>query len=122
MKRNWYAVLLLLLLGCCVFAAGRYITQTTAAMQESLQAAYALAEQGNCPAAQTAYRQAAAQARRYSRVLLWFVRRNNIEQMNQTLAVLAPCAEPDSLADLEMETRRAEEQIKQIRQSFFGGF
>ena len=38
------------------------------------------------------------------------------------LAVLPPCAEADSLADLEMETQRACTQIEQVRQSFFSGF
>jgi hypothetical protein len=38
------------------------------------------------------------------------------------MAVLPPCAEADSLADLEMETQRACAQIAQVRQSFFGGF
>ena len=50
------------------------------------------------------------------------VRRNIIDQLNQTMAVLPPCAEADSLADLEMETQRACAQIAQVRQSFFGGF
>ena len=44
------------------------------------------------------------------------------EGLNQTLAVLPPCAEADSLADLEMETQRACTQIEQVRQSFFSGF
>jgi hypothetical protein len=50
------------------------------------------------------------------------VRRNILDQLNQTLAVLPPCAEADSLADLEMETQRACTQIEQVRQSFFSGF
>ena len=49
------------------------------------------------------------------------MRRNILDQMNQTMAVLPPCAETDSLADLEMETQRACTQIEQVRQSFFGG-
>ena len=50
------------------------------------------------------------------------LRRNILDQLNQTLAVLPPCAEADSLADLEMETQRACTQIEQVRQSFFSGF
>lgn len=56
------------------------------------------------------------------RLLALLVRRNIIDQLNQTMAVLPPCAEADSLADLEMETQRACAQIAQVRQSFFGGF
>ena len=55
-------------------------------------------------------------------VLGLLVRRNILDQLNQTLAVLPPCAEADSLADLEMETQRAYTQIEQVRQSFSADF
>ena len=61
-------------------------------------------------------------ATRSTQVLGLLVRRNILDQLNQTLAVLPPCAEADSLADLEMETQRACTQIEQVRQSFFSGF
>ena len=69
-----------------------------------------------------AYSRAANRALRSTKVLGLFVRRNILDQLNQTLAVLPPCAEADSLADLEMETQRACTQIEQVRQSFFSGF
>ena len=93
MKRNWYAVVILLMLCLLLLAAGRYVDRTTEALVQQVQAAYALAMQGDCPAARRAY----------------------------GMAVLPPCAETDSLADLEMETQRACTQIEQVRQSFFGG-
>ena len=65
---------------------------------------------------------AANRALRSTQVLGLLVRRNILDQLNQTLAVLPPCAEADSLADLEMETQRACTQIEQVRQSFFSGF
>ena len=68
-----------------------------------------------------AYGRAAEKARESSGLLNLLVRRNILDQMNQTMAVLPPCAETDSLADLEMETQRACTQIEQVRQSFFGG-
>lgn len=71
-------------------------------------------------AARTA--RAANRALRSTQVLGLLVRRNILDQLNQTLAVLPPCAEADSLADLEMETQRACTQIEQVRQSFFSGF
>lgn len=69
-----------------------------------------------------AYSRAANRALRSTQVLGLLVRRNILDQLNQTLAVLPPCAEADSLADLEMETQRACTQIEQVRQSFFSGF
>ena len=106
MKRNWYAAAILLVLCLLLYLAGRYVTDTTDAMQAGVQRAYALAEQ----------------AERDSVLLALLVRRNIIDQLNQTMTVLPPCAEADSLADLEMETQRACAQIAQVRQSFFGGF
>ena len=73
-------------------------------------------------AARRAYSHAANRALRSTQVLGLLVRRNILDQLNQTLAVLPPCAEADSLADLEMETQRACTQIEQVRQSFFSGF
>ncbi|UYJ35328.1 MAG: DUF4363 family protein [Oscillospiraceae bacterium] len=121
MKRNWYAVVILLMLCLLLLAAGRYVDRTTEALVQQVQAAYALAMQGDCPAARRAYGRAAEKARESSGLLNLLVRRNILDQMNQTMAVLPPCAETDSLADLEMETQRACTQIKQVRQSFFGG-
>ena len=122
MKRNWYAAMILLALCLLLVWAGRYVDRTTAEMRQDVQAAYALAVQGNLPAARCAYEQVLAAARHSSELLNLLVRRNIIDQLNQTLAVLPPCAEADSLADLEMETQRACTQIDQVRQSFFGGF
>ena len=118
MKRNWYAAIILLALCVLLFRAGQYVDRTTAGMQRQLEAAYALAEQGDYPAARRAYSRAANRALRSTQVLGLLVRRNILDQLNQTLAVLPPCAEADSLADLEMETQRACTQIEQVRQSF----
>lgn len=122
MKRNWYAAAILLALCLLLILSGRYVDRTTENMQQEVRAAYALAVQGNLPAARLAYAHAADKAQDTSKVLNLLVRRNIIDQLNQTLAVLPPCAEADSLADLEMETQRACAQIEQVRQSFFGGF
>lgn len=47
MKRNWYAAAILLVLCLLLYLAGRYVTDTTDAMQAGVQRAYALAEQGD---------------------------------------------------------------------------
>ena len=51
MKRNWYAVVILLMLCLLLLAAGRYVDRTAEALVQQVQAAYALAMQGDCPAA-----------------------------------------------------------------------
>ena len=43
MKRNWYAAAILLVLCLLLYLAGRYVTDTTDAMQAGVQRAYALA-------------------------------------------------------------------------------
>ena len=105
-----------------LFLAAQYVDRSTAVMQRQLEAAYALAEQGDYPAARRAYSRAANRALRSTQVLGLLVRRNILDQLAQTLAVLPPCSEADSLADLEPETQRACTQIEQVRQSFFSGF
>lgn len=56
MKRNWYAVVILLMLCLLLLAAGRYVDRTTEALVQQVQAAYALAMQGTAlqPAVPTA--------------------------------------------------------------------
>ena len=90
MKRNWYAAIILLALCVLLFRAGQYVDRTTAGMQRQLEAAYALAEQGDYPAARRAYSRAANRALRSTQVLGLLVRRNILDQLNQTLAVLPP--------------------------------
>ena len=121
MKRNWYAAIILLALCVLLFRAGQYVDRTTAGMQRQLEAAYALAEQATTlpHAARTAVRPTVHCAA-LSPGLVCAPQYSG--SLNQTLAVLPPCAEADSLADLEMETQRACTQIEQVRQSFFSGF
>lgn len=66
MKRNWYAVAILLVLCLLLYLAGRYVTDTTDAMQAGVQRAYALAEQGDYPASRAAYAQTTRRAERDS--------------------------------------------------------
>ena len=46
MKRNWYAVAILLVLTLLLAEAGRYVEHTTGILQNRIEAAYALAVQG----------------------------------------------------------------------------
>ena len=88
MKRNWYAAIILLALCVLLFRAGQYVDRTTAGMQRQLEAAYALAEQGDYPAARRAYSRAANRALRSTQVLGLLVRR--ISACSLTCLFLCP--------------------------------
>jgi len=122
MKRNWYALGILAALVLLFWAAGRYVTDTTEQMEQELQTAYANTLTGDYELAKTAYQTAAQNALKHSETLVLLVRRNLLEQTNQTLCVLAEYASPDNQADLAVETARACTQIRQLRASFFGRF
>ena len=82
MKRNWYAAAILLVLCLLLYLAGRYVTDTTDAMQAGVQRAYALAEQGDYPAARAAYAQTTRRAERQ----LWRLFRQ--EKIDENLIVV----------------------------------
>ena len=88
MSRNRYAVILLVVLALTLWLAGRYVNRTTATLCNELQTACTLAKTGQMPQAQQAYRAAADNAAQASKVLGMLVRRNLIDQMNQTLSLL----------------------------------
>ena len=113
MSRNRYAVILLVVLALTLWLAGRYVNRTTATLCNELQTACTLAETGQMPQAQQAYRAAADNAAQASKL---------IDQMNQTLSLLPGCAKEENLTDLTLETDRACCQLQQIQQSFFGSF
>ena len=62
MSRNRYAVILLVVLALTLWLAGRYVNRTTATLCNELQTACTLAETGQMPQAQQAYRAAADNA------------------------------------------------------------
>ena len=122
MSRNRYAVILLVVLALALWLAGRYVNRTTAALCSELQAACTLAETGQTPQALQRYQAITAKAADHSKVLGLLVRRNLIDQLNQTLSLLPGCVRNEDLTDLTLETNRACCQLQQIRQSFFGSF
>ena len=122
MNRNWYAVALLLLLSIALWGAGSYLQNSTHQLNSALDHAYYLAESENYTDAQREFQAAAQLAERCSNVWVLVIRRNLIDQLNQTLATLPAYTSKDNFADLSVETARAKTQIRQIKQSFFGWF
>ena len=122
MSRNRYAVLLLVALALALWLAGRYVDRTTAALCSELQAACTLAETGRLPQARQAYDCIIARAADASGTLGLLVRRNALDRMNETMAVLPQYANPENQADLAVEAARVLAQIDQLEQCFTGTF
>ena len=110
MKRNWYAIAILVLLAAVLLGCKQYVSATAG----SLRAQY--------PQAQQAFRQAAHSARQASKKLGLLVRRNALDRMNETMAVLPQYANPENQADLAVEAARVLAQIDQLEQCFAGTF
>ena len=120
MKRNWYAIAILVLLAAVLLGCKQYVSATAGSLRAQVQSAYAqtLTQQY----AQQAFRQAAHSARQASKKLGLLVRRNALDRMNETMAVLPQYANPENQADLAVEAARVLAQIDQLEQCFTGTF
>ena len=120
MKRNWYAIAILVLLAAVLLGCKQYVSATAGSAQ--VQSAYAQTLTQQYPQAQQAFRQAAHSARQASKKLGLLVRRNALDRMNETMAVLPQYANPENQADLAVEAARVLAQIDQLEQCFTGTF
>ena len=116
MKRNWYAIAILVLLAAVLLGCKQYVSATAGSLRAQVQSAYAQTQ------AQQAFRQAAHSARQASKKLGLLVRRNALDRMNETMAVLPQYANPENQADLAVEAARVLAQIDQLEQCFTGTF
>ena len=117
MKRNWYAIAILVLLAAVLLGCKQYVSATAGSLRAQVQSAYAQTLTQQYPQAQQAFRQAAHSAR-----LGLLVRRNALDRMNETMAVLSQYANPENQADLAVEAARVLAQIDQLEQCFTGTF
>lgn len=122
MNRKWYALALLLLLTAVLCLAGHFMQVSIGEMQDSLEVAYRFAENGEYPKARQAFEATAQKAVSYSPFWILLVRRNLVDQFNQTLATIPSYATQENQSDLAVETARAQTQALQIQQSFFSWF
>ena len=88
MKRNWYAIAILVLLAAVLLGCKQYVSATAGSLRAQVQSAYAQTLTQQYPQAQQAFRQAAHSARQASKKLGLLVRRNALDRMNETMAVL----------------------------------
>ena len=121
MKRNWYAIAILVLLAAVLLGCKQYVSATAGSLRAQVQSAYAQTLTQH-PQAQQAFRQAAHSARQASKKLGLLVRRNALDRMNETMAVLPQYANPENQADLAVEAARVLAQIDQLEQCFTGTF
>ena len=119
MKRNWYAIAILVLLAAVLLGCKQYVSATAGSLRAQVQSAYA---QTLTQQYQQAFRQAAHSARQASKKLGLLVRRNALDRMNETMAVLPQYANPENQADLAVEAARVLAQIDQLEQCFTGTF
>lgn len=122
MNRNWYALGLVAALVLGLFLAGRFVNSSIQSVDEELAQAYSCAESGDYQTARQRFDDVAEKARQYSPLWLLLVRRNLVDQFNQTLATIPAYATQENHSDLAVETARARTQAEQIRQSFFSWF
>ena len=115
MKRNWYAIAILVLLAAVLLGCKQYVSATAGSLRAQVQSAYAQTLTQQYPQAQQAFRQAAHSARQASKKL-------GLDRMNETMAVLPQYANPENQADLAVEAARALAQIDQLEQCFTGTF
>ena len=118
MKRNWYAIAILVLLAAVLLGCKQYVSATAGSLRAQVQSAYAQTLTQQYPQA----RQAARSARQASKKLGLLVRRNALDRMNETMAVLPQYANPENQADLAVEAARVLAQIDQLEQCFTGTF
>lgn len=119
MKRNWYALVILLLLALCLTGGGIYLRRTTQRLYLGVQRAYACTEWQDYEGARQAYHTVNSQMRQDYTALSLLVRRNLLDLLEQTLATLPAYANPDNAADLAVESARACAQLRQIEQAYF---
>lgn len=120
-KRNICAVLLLVLLAAGLYGAGHSMQEQAQRTAYTLQGAYALARAGQTKAAAAAYEKAAAAAAKHMQWWGLFMRRDLLDTLAQTLALLPGYTQDGALQDLRAETTRACTQLAQLQRSFFGG-
>lgn len=121
-KRNWYAVCILVLMGVLLFGCRQYVSHTADSLRTQVQSAYAQTLMQQYPQARQSFRQAAQSAKQASKKLGLLVRRSALDRMNETMAVLPQYANADNQADLAVETARVLAQINQLEQCFCGTF
>lgn len=122
MNRNWYALILVCLLGIGMWRAGLFVDHSIREIESDLAQAYSLAQAQHYNQATQAFDNVIQKANACRPFWTLLVRRSLVDQLNQTLATIPFYTTPENQSDLAVETARAQTQARQIRQSFFSWF
>lgn len=90
MKRNWYAIAILVLLAAVLLGCKQYVSATAGSLRAQVQSAYAQTLTQQYPQAQQAFRQAAHSARQASKKLGLLVRRNALDRSESSSGLFYP--------------------------------
>lgn len=122
MKRNFYAAILLVLVGCIVAGSGWYVSHCAKQARTRVQAAYQTALDGDYSKAKRDFLGISDTSQRQSKLLFLLVRRSILDEINESLSLLERYSTPDNLADLGAETARVTAQLDQLEDSFWAVF
>lgn len=122
MKRNLYAVLLLILVVCIVASSGWYVSRCAKQNRVRIESAYQSALRGEYDTAKQEFSAVANTSQRQSKLLFLLVRRSILDEINESLSLLDRYSTPDNLADLGAETARVTSQLEQLEDSFWAIF
>lgn len=121
MKRNWYALVMLVLLALLLCGSGLYVHTAAQTLEQSIGRAYACTLVQDYGGARRAFCATAALAERQGHWLRLCVRRALVDKLQETVATLPHYAQPDNQADLAVEVARAHAQLEEMASSFWGG-
>ena len=130
MKRNWYAIAILVLLAAVLLGCKQYVSATAGSLRAQVRLSNP-SSRASCSAGKACSPRArrcsqpaltSCHSTQASKKLGLLVRRNALDRMNETMAVLPQYANPENQADLAVEAARVLAQIDQLEQCFTGTF
>lgn len=123
MKRNWYAIAILVLLAAVLLGCKQYVSATAGSLRAQVQSAYCADTDAAVPAGAAGFPAGRAQCKAgQQKAGAAGAPPTRLDRMNETMAVLSQYANPENQADLAVEAARVLAQIDQLEQCFTGTF
>lgn len=121
MKRNWYAVILLVLLALLLGGSSLYVRAAAGELRQSIDEAYAHTLAQEYEAARDAFEATVQLAEEHGHWLRLFIRRALVDKLEETITTLPCYVDPDNQADLAVEVARFHAQLEEMTSSFWDG-
>ena len=119
MKRLYAAAAIIALLGGLCWYSVRLMRDTAGLLEVQLTRTELLADSGRDTAAARAAGDMLRIYRQREQRLRFFIRRDLLTQLEETLAAISASSEPGQSAQLRIETNRARCQVRALSESFF---